>query len=278
MRIDLHVHSTASDGAFPPAEVVQIALRHDLDVIALTDHDNISGIRSAQQAAAGTKLDVLAGVELSAEDEATDRHLLGYLMDIDNQPLQAVLSELRDARASRAERMVQKLAAVGVNIPLERVYALADKGSVGRPHVARVLLENGYVGSLQEAFDRYIGNGGPAYVPHYRLEPARAIALIHSAGGIAVLAHPGYYNDYRAVVDSLVPLGLDGLEVYYPDHTSAVVADLESLARRYGLAMTVGSDFHRREGDGSIRIGSVKAPNSLDIVGTLRDRAKRYQS
>jgi 3',5'-nucleoside bisphosphate phosphatase len=278
MRVDLHMHSTASDGAFPPEEVVRLALARELDVIALTDHDNVSGIRPAQHAAQSTKLNVLAGVELSSEDEKTDRHILGYLMDIDNQPLQAVLAELRDARTSRAERMVQKLAAIGVNIPMERVNALADKGSVGRPHVARVLVEKGYVSTLQEAFDRYLGNDGPAYVPHYRLEPTRAIELIHGASGVAILAHPGHYDDYRAVIEALVPLGLDGLEVYYPDHTPPVIAELEVVAQEFGLTMTVGSDFHRREADGSIRIGSVRTPDSLDLVAMLRERAKRYQS
>ncbi len=276
MRVDLHLHSTASDGAYSPIEVVHIALTNQLNIIALTDHDTLNGVVSAQQAAASTSLEVLAGVELSAEDERTDRHILGYLLDLGNDPLQAVLAELRDARTNRADRMVQKLAALGVTIPLERVFALADEGSVGRPHVAQVLLERGYVGSIQEAFDRYIGSSGPAYVPHYRLEPSRAIELIHGAGGVAVLAHPGYYEDYRAVIAALVPLGLDGVEVYYPDHTPGVVQDLEVLARQYKLAMTAGSDFHRREGDGSARIGSVRVPAGLDVVGALRERAQKY--
>jgi len=277
MRVDLHVHSTASDGVYAPGEVVQIALTNQLDVIALTDHDNVSGVVPAQQAAAGRKLEVLAGVELSAEDDYTDRHILGYLLDVDNAPLQSVLAELRDARANRAARMVQKLTAIGVNIPLERVMALAGTGSVGRPHVAQVLAEQGYVNSIQEAFERYIGNDGPAYVPHYRLEPARAIALIHGAGGAAVLAHPGHYDDYRSVIAALVPLGLDGVEVYYPDHVPALIEDLRVLARQYNLVMTVGSDFHRREGDGSARIGSVKTPPNLDVVDKLRERAAQYR-
>lgn len=276
MRVDLHTHSTASDGVYTPVEVVHIALTHQMDVIALTDHDNVSGVRPARQTAEGTGLEVLAGVELSAEDERTDRHILGYLIDVDSQPLRATLTELRDARTHRAERMVQKLAALGVDIPLERVLTLADQGSVGRPHVAQALLERGYVGSIQEAFEKYIGNGGPAYVPHYRLEPKQAIALIHEAGGVAVLAHPGHYPDYREVITSLVPLGLDGIEVYYPDHTPAIVEDLRVLARQYNLVMTAGSDFHRREGDGSARLGSVKTPRSLDIVGQLRERAAQY--
>jgi predicted metal-dependent phosphoesterase TrpH len=278
MRVDLHLHSTASDGVYSPAEVVQIALTNQLDVIALTDHDTVSGIRPAQAAAATTGLQVLAGVELSSEDEHTDRHVLGYLIDVDHAPLQALLSELRDSRTNRAARMVQKLADLGIPISMERVLALADDGAVGRPHVARALVEGGYVSSIQEAFDQYLANDGPAYVPHYRLEPQRAISMIHAAGGVAVLAHPGHYEDYRAVIAALVPLGLDGIEVYYPDHTPAVVEDLTVLARQYRLVMTVGSDFHRREGDGSARIGSVRTPPDANIVEALRERARTYQS
>jgi hypothetical protein len=173
---------------------------------------------------------------------------------------------------------VQKLADLGIPISMERVMALADDGAVGRPHVARALVEGGYVSSIQEAFDQYLANGGPAYVPHYRLEPQRAISMIHAAGGVAILAHPGHYDDYRAVIATLVPLGLDGIEVYYPDHTPAVVEDLTVLARQYRLVMTVGSDFHRREGDGSARIGSVCTPPDANIVEALRERARTYQS
>jgi predicted metal-dependent phosphoesterase TrpH len=277
MRVDLHMHSTASDGAYSPTEVVQIALTHQMDVIALTDHDSVSGVRPAQAVAASAPLEVLAGVELSAEDEQADRHILGYLIDPGYEPLQTALAELRGARTNRAERIVWKLAALGVKIPIERVCELAASGSVGRLHIARAVLEQGYVGSVQEAFEKYIGNGGPAYVPHYRLEPARAIDLIHSAGGAAVLAHPGHYVDYRAVIQGLVPLRLDGLEVYYPDHTPALTEELEVLARRYDLVMTVGSDFHHREGDGSARIGSVRTPPNLRVVERLRQRVERYR-
>ena len=278
MRVDLHMHSTASDGVYSPAEVVQIAVINHMDVIALTDHDSMGGIRAARDAAASTGLQVLAGVELSSEDETTDRHILGYLMDIDHVPLGTLLTELRDSRTNRAAKMVEKLTALGINVSIERVMALSNSGAVGRPHVARALVEGRYVASIQEAFDKYIGDNGPAYVPHYRLEPQRAISLIHDAGGVAVLAHPGHFADYRPVIESLVPLGLDGIEVYYPDHTPAVIEDLNVLARQHKLVTTVGSDFHRREGDGSARIGSVKTPPNLGIVEALRERAKTYQA
>ncbi len=278
MRVDLHMHSTASDGVYTPTEVVQIALTNQMDIIALTDHDNVNGLAEARQAAA-EKLEVLPGVELSTEEDQKDRHLLGYLFDPDNEPFLTMLVELRNARVSRADRIVQKLAALGVNVSLERVYALAGAGSVGRPHIARAMLEQGYVSSLQEAFDKYLEDGGPAFVPHYRLAPADAIQLLHQAGGIAVLAHPGRLDgDYHQILESLVPVGLDGIEVYYPDHTPEIVRDLRQLAAQHNLVMTVGSDFHRREGDGSARIGTVKVPPDVDIVGPLRERAARYRN
>jgi len=277
MRVDLHIHSTASDGVYSPTEVVQIALTNQMDIIALTDHDNVNGLDEARQAASG-KLEVLVGVELSAEEDQKDRHLLGYLFDLDNEAFLTTLVELRDARVSRADRIVQKLAGLGINISLERVYALAGSGSVGRPHVARVMVEQGYVSSLQEAFDKYLSDSGPAFVPHFRLTPADAIQLIHSAGGAAVLAHPGRLDgNYRAIIEALVPAGLDGIEVYYPDHTPDMVSSLQQLATQHNLVMTVGSDFHRREGDGSARIGTVKFPANVDIVSLLAARASQYQ-
>jgi predicted metal-dependent phosphoesterase TrpH len=270
------MHSTASDGVYSPTEVVQIALTNQLDIIALTDHDTVNGLAEAQQAAAG-KLEVLTGVELTMDGGKFD--ILGYLFDLDNVSFLTTLVELRDARVSRADRIVQKLATLGINISLERVYALAGSGSVGRPHVARAMLEAGYVSSLQEAFDKYLEDDGPAYVPHYNLTPADAIQLLHSAGGIAVLAHPVRLGgDFRAIIESLVPVGLDGVEVYYPDHTSELIGVLRQLAKQHDLVMTGGSDFHRREGDGSARIGSVKVPAGVDIITPLRERASRYRN
>ncbi len=275
IRIDLHMHSTASDGVFSPSEVVSLALTHSLDVIALTDHDSTNGIPEAQQSAEGTPLRVIAGVELSSENEVRDAHILGYLLNIDHAPFQAALSEMREARTGRAQKIVAKLNAVGVDISAERVYQIAGTGSVGRPHIAQAILEKGYVNSLQEAFDRYIDNGGVAYVPRFRLEPARAIKLIHDAGGVAVLAHPGHYDGYADLIKSLAAEGLDGIETYYPDHSPALVEHLILLARTYDLATTGGSDFHRRDGDGSARIGSVRMPS--EVVQQLDDRQARVR-
>ena len=280
MRVDLHMHSTASDGVYSPADVVQIALVHQMDVIALTDHDSVSGVLDAQNAAAASgRLEVIPGIELCTENaQHTEWHLLGYLFDPQDRPPRGMLAELQNARTTRAAQMVQKLADLGIKIPLERVYAVAGTGSVTRPHVAQVLIENGYATSIQDAFEKYIGSAGPAYVLHYQLEPARAIDLIHRAGGVAVLAHPGHYENCRAVIENMVPVGLDGLEVYYFDHTPAMVEEFEFLARRHHLVSTVGSDFHRREADGSARIGSVKTPPHVHVMESLRERAARYRA
>ena len=270
MRLDLHMHSTASDGAFAPADVVRLALDKQLDVIALTDHDNTDGVLPARRAAEGTPLTVIAGVELSAEDATRDTHLLGYLLDVTYTPFQASLAEMRDARVNRSEHIVAKLRALGVNISNERVREIAGDGAVGRPHIAKAMLEKGYVRSLQEAFDRYINNGGPAYVPRYQLAPERAIEWIHGAGGLAVLAHPGHYEDYEFALRSLAAQGLDGVEVFYPDHSPDLITRLTGLARELNLVTTGGSDFHRRDQDGNIRMGSVNVP--VETLAQLQQR------
>lgn len=274
MRIDLHLHSTSSDGVYAPDEVVKLALARRMDVIALTDHDNVDGVKPAQAAASKHGLQVLPGVELSTIDGPHKPHMLGYLFDVDNAAFTDLLATMRHARIGRAAQMVDKLAALGVHIPLDRVYTLAGEGNtVGRPHVAQVMLEHGVVRSLEDAFDRYIGNDGPAYVPNFELSPAGAIRAIHDAGGIAVLAHPGLYTDYAAIIERAVPAGLDGIEVYYYDHSRETTRRLERLATQHSLLKTVGSDFHRREPDGSARIGTVHYPAALDVVGSMRARA-----
>ncbi|MFN8418405.1 MAG: PHP domain-containing protein [Anaerolineae bacterium] len=271
------MHSTASDGVYSPPEVVGLAIKHQMDVIALTDHDNVDGIAPAQLAAANTSLRVLAGVELSSEDDAADRHVLGYLVDTTYVPLLDKLRQLQNARIERVQQIAAKLAAINRPISVERVLELAGEGSVGRPHIARAMVEAGHVNSIQDAFNRYIGDDGAAYVPHSRLTPSEAIQMIHAAGGVAVLAHPGHYGDYRAIIEALIPLGLDGVEVFYYDHSSTVITELQSIARHHDLLMTVGSDFHRREPDGSARIGSVHVPAKLPIVEAMEVRAARYR-
>ncbi len=297
MRIDLHSHSTASDGDYSPAEVVALALRHRLDVLALTDHDTTAGLEAARAAAAGTALQVLPGVEMATvQADGRTIDLLGYCFDPADAAFQEQLATMRATRIERAAAMVDRLAGLGLPIRLERVFEIAGKGAVGRPHVAQALLEAGHVATRQQAFDRYIGNEGPAYVPHYEISIERAIALLHRAGGVAVLAHPirvralavfdaddqtwareGHPTRVQALAAAIAPwvaAGLDGLEVYYPDHGPLFTRDMRVLAREHGLIMTGGSDFHRME-DGAIRLGTQDVPD--ECVPQLLAKAATYR-
>lgn len=274
MRIDLHAHTNASDGQFTPSELVRHA--RDFNILAITDHDTTAGVDEAWIAAAaqGTP-QIIPGIELSAQDPSGDVHMLGYFINIHNADFQASLESFRDARYSRGQRIVEKLAALGVPVDWERVTAIAEGGAVGRPHIARALVEAGHVATVKEAFERFIANDAPAYVSRPRLTPEEAINLIHSAGGAAVLAHPGVLVDYDAMVTRLVPAGLDGVEVVHPSNTEEVRANLRGLAKRYDLIMTGGSDFHGPAIKPTITLGCVTPPEGA--VAALRARAARYQ-
>lgn len=273
-HIDLHVHSTASDGNHTPAEVVALALGQKLDVIALTDHDCTDGLAEAWTASAGTGLTVLAGVELGVMVDGHEVHLLGYLFDPGYAPLQERLREMQNERLIRAGRMVEKLADLGFAVSLDRVLEVAGEGAVGRPHVAQVLLEEGHAATWDEVFDRLIGDGGPAYVPRGRLTMPEAITLLHEAGGVAVLAHPVYVKGHMKLIPQLVEYGLDGVEVFYPKHDAELIRRLKGLARGHDLVMTGGSDFHRIK-EGGVIMGEVDVPP--ECVRWLGERAAQYQ-
>ncbi len=245
-RIDLHTHSTASDGLYTPAELARLAHEVGLDLIALTDHDSTDGLAPAQAAGAPLGLTVIPGIEINTSLVETrgEAHILGYFVDPANAGLQANLRLLRDARERRGERMVEKLRANGYMITWERVRELAG-GAVGRPHVARALMEAGYATSVSDAFDRYLNWGAPGYVPRYRISPNDAIRMIRAAGGVPTLAHPAYtmYLDER-VLPTLVSQGLLGLECYYGQYDEVIVNRLLALADRFGLVATGGSDYH----------------------------------
>ncbi|PJF37001.1 MAG: phosphatase [Candidatus Thermofonsia Clade 1 bacterium] len=277
MRVDLHLHSTASDGALTPAEVVQAALKHRLDAIALTDHDTVEGVIPAQQAAQGAPLRMIAGVELSAEEDGKERHVLGYAFDPSHAALNNLLARLKAGRIARIHAILEKLGRLGITVAPERVFALAQGGSVGRPHVARALVAQGVVSTVSEAFQRYLANGAAAFVPNARLSLEEAIAVIHQSGGVAVLAHPGRLADYRTLLTRLLPLGLDGVEVYYPDHGRALIRELRAFAFQHKLLITGGSDFHRRDATGSVRIGALGFPKDFDPIAAIEARAARYR-
>lgn len=274
IHADLHAHTTASDGQLTPVALVELAQQIGLDTIAITDHDTTAAIAEAQ-AAVPAGFRVIPGVELSAEDANGDVHMLGYNLDIHHEAFQHSLEEFRIRRYYRAQAIVDKLAALGVRLDWQRVEAQADGGAIGRPHIARAMIEAGYVASVKEAFERYIDNDKPAYVSRKRLSPEESIEMIHMAGGAAVLAHPVFVADYAAMIDRLLPVGLDGIEVVYPNHTPALEAELREIAQRHGLLITGGSDFHGLNIPGKAMLGSVTPPEGS--IEALQARAEVYK-
>jgi 3',5'-nucleoside bisphosphate phosphatase len=261
--IDLHLHTTASDGAFSPAQIVQMALAAGLRAVAITDHDTMDGVDEAQAAAAGTGLAVIPGVEMSSDLPQGEAHILGYFLDAHNPDLVRLLATLRKARWDRAQRMVEKLGALGVPVSWDRVAAIANGGAVGRPHVARALIEAGHVSSVQDAFALYIGREGPAYVDRYKLTPEEVTRTVLQWGGLPLLAHPSFVVDLMALLPRLVSAGLVGMEAYYTGYSPEVTASLLRLARDNGLVGTGGSDFHGKSVVAGAVLGSVGVPYAV---------------
>ena len=257
--VDLHMHSTASDGSRAPADVVRAAHGAGLVAIALTDHDTVDGLREAQQAGAELGVRIVNGVELSAVEGSVETHVLGlHLHDI--HVLERGLAELRAMRQRRAQQIVDKLIEIGVQVAYDDVLAQAGEGALGRPHVARALVADGWATDVRDAFDRYLGAGKPAYVAKDQLGMADAIAMIHAAGGLAVLAHPGGAAT-RERLNALIAFGLDGVEVKHPGHSPSDTARLTTLAGQLGLVMSGGSDWHGAA-DGPRTIGMMQVPEA----------------
>jgi 3',5'-nucleoside bisphosphate phosphatase len=245
-RIDLHTHSTASDGLLAPAALVRLAHEQGLDLIGLTDHDSTEGVAEAQAEGARLGLVVIGGVEINTDlpGGAGEVHILGYYADREQPAFQQVLATLRDARARRGEQMVEKLREQGLDISWDRVRELAQ-GAVGRPHVAQALIERGYASSVTDAFDRWLSRGRPGYVPRLKLSPVDAVRFIRSAWGVPVLAHPASLPDLKnGVLPHLVAAGLLGLECYYGQYDESTVRRLVAPATAFGLIATGGSDYH----------------------------------
>lgn len=264
--IDLHTHSTASDGTDSPGALVERAAHAGLRTLALTDHDTTGGIAAATDSGRRLGVVVIPGVELSTDVGAGELHMLGYFIDPSRGVLHDALRRLRDGRARRAERIAEQLRAADVPIALGDVERLAGDGAVGRAHVARVLVANGHASTVDDAFARYLVPGRPGYVPRPRLNPAAAVALIHGAGGAAVLAHPDSVADLDAELRTLLEVGLDGLESYYAAYPLARQQQLAALAARLGLIATGGSDFHgpgEREGS---ELGAAPVPDDVPAL------------
>lgn len=242
VRIDLHTHTSASDGLLSPEALVKLAKENGVGVLAITDHDTTGGVDAAIRAGAREAVEVIPAVEINTDVNESEVHLLGYYVDHHLPWFQQFLGRLRDGRVDRAAKMVEKLNALGVPLDFARVQALAA-GAIGRPHVARALVDAGVVGSTEEAFKKFLGRGGPAYVERVKITPLDAVQVILRAGGIPVLAHPGWGVN-EEVIPALAEAGLEGLEVYYPDHTPVTVARYLELTKRLRLLATGGTDFH----------------------------------
>ncbi len=242
--VDLHLHTTASDGTLTPTRLIDHVAQTSLKVISITDHDTTDGVDEAMNAAAEhPRLTVLPGIEFGTEDGPSEVHLLGYFLDYENPDLQDALQRFRQQRVETARRSVDKLNSLGIKISWDRVRELAG-GTVGRPHIARAMVESGYAESIRDAFDKYLGDAGIGRVPRPKLKPVKALELIHAAGGVGAVAHPRTVKQLDKVVDDLADAGLAGIEVYAEKYGADEQAGYRKLARRYGLIECGGSDYH----------------------------------
>jgi predicted metal-dependent phosphoesterase TrpH len=259
--IDLHLHSTASDGSYPPETVVAMAERNGVRVLALTDHDSIDGIPDAETRAKGAGIRVLSGVELSVSESEFDVHLLAYGFDPTDRGLVAALRQYRDSRHERARKILARLKGLGIRIAMEDVEEIAHGGALGRPHVAEALMRGGHVETFHEAFQRYLGHHAPAYVPKRAVKLEEAVSIVRDAGGVTVLAHPGTLNRDQ-LISGWARRGLDGIEVWHSKHGPADIARYQEIARRNNLLMTGGSDYHG-ERTPDVSIGCAPVPESM---------------
>ncbi len=259
---DFHCHSSRSDGTRSPTDVVQLAAGRGVRNLALTDHDTLLGLDEARAAAAATPgFRLVPGVELSCDLPGTELHLLGLFVDSARATFVSELDRMRAARVARGEKMVNALEALGAPIRWERVQEIAGEASIGRPHVARALVEAGYVDNINDAFDRYLDTSSPAYVARERLHPVQALELIHEGGGVAVLAHPPFTTDYETHLPELVAAGLFGMEVYYRHYDAAIVEELRTTAEANGLIASGGSDFHGLDREHEHEPGDITFPD-----------------
>jgi predicted metal-dependent phosphoesterase TrpH len=268
MRIDLHTHTTAWVGPVSPQELVALAGTVGVGILAVADHDTTDSVDPVRTLGAQAGIEVIPAVELNTDVEDSEVHVLGYFIDHHQPWFQEFLTMLRNGRANRAAKMVEKLNALGIKIDYAQVAGHAQ-GAVGRPHVARALMEAGVVRTFEEAFEKYIGRQGPAYVERLRVTPADAVRTIARAGGIPALAHPGW-GARDDLIPELIEAGLEGIEVYYPDHTPQLTLHYMRLAEQYNLLMTGGTDFHGTAVASKAPLGSQYVP--VDVVDKLKAR------
>ena len=255
---DLHLHTFFSDGTFTPEELVERASKLGFAAIALTDHDTVEGCERAATACAAAQMEFISGTELTAEHEDTEVHILAYFVDTQNQTLLTRIAGFQSVRQNRIREMVAALNKLGIPLKAESVFALANCKSPGRPHVARALVKEKLIGNLDEAFERYLKKGRPAWVPKTKMSALEAVELIHQAGGLAVMAHPGL-NRTDEIIPDLVAAGLDGIECFHTKHSTTMAARYLEIADKFHLLVTGGSDCHGFSKNRPI-IGTVKLP------------------
>lgn len=269
---DLHVHTTASDGALSPTQIVRMAAEAGLAAVGITDHDTVAGVDEALEAGKSAGVVVVPGVEISAiHGHNTEVHILGYYIDHHDPSLLHQLEVLRNARTQRGRKMVERLNAVGIPVSFERVSEIAQGGAIGRPHVARALVEMGAASTIDAAFGRYLQEGAPGYVARYKVSPSEAVAMVLRAGGVACCAHVAKLNRDELLVE-LMREGMRAIEVRHPDHSPAGVRYYEQFAAKYNLIPTGGSDAHCIEGGKTTAVGGITV--AFDIVERLETESR----
>jgi 3',5'-nucleoside bisphosphate phosphatase len=271
---DLHLHTNYSDGTYSPEELVAQAKAQGLAAIALTDHDSVEGCTRTEIACRAEGIEFIAGTELTAEHDGNELHILGYFLDTQNPRLLTEMAQFQSVRQNRIREMVAKLNQLGISLDAEKVFALANCQSPGRPHVARALVQSGFCSSHDDAFERFLKKNRPAWVGKFKISAADAIGLIHHAGGAAVFAHPGL-NRVDEVIPDLVEVGLDGIECFHTKHSNSTANHYVEIAKRFGLLITGGSDCHGLT-KGKPLIGTVKLP--YEHVERLKSRAATHHA
>ena len=271
-KADLHLHTTYSDGALSPSELIERARQSGLTAISITDHDNTGALDEAVAIAARHGIEVIPGVELSTMVGESDVHILGYFFDRSDARLQEYLALFRSERRKRAERIVRKLNGMNIPLTIDGVMRRAGGGSVGRPHIATALVEEGLIGTYQEAFSRYIGTGKPAYEKKYMISPREAVALIAAAGGLSFIAHPSMFIEEGVLLD-IIHAGVDGIEVIHPSHTAELTAHYRGIVGEYFLLASGGSDFHGGKRNDAEAFGRYTI--TMDELNMMRRRLRQ---
>jgi len=273
--VDLHTHTTASDGTYAPRDLVAEAASRGVRVLAVTDHDSTEGLAEAiEEAERRRPLEIIPGIEINCDVEGAEIHVLGYLMDWQAKWFQDFCLEQRRERRARIHRMVERLAAIGMPLDADEVFAIVKEGSAGRPHVAQVMVARGYVKTVREAFDKYLGSGKPGHVPRKKVTPEDAVRIIRKAGGVPVFAHPGL-ADRDELIPGLIAAGLMGIECYYTEHSAAQRASYLQICKDHDLVATGGSDFHGPK----VRAATLGSPSvPMSAVDGLRAKAALSRS